>query len=209
MENSLLGQHFGRWLVVDYAEPRLMSNGRHRRRWLCRCSCGTVRAVDEPSLTNGRSKSCGCYHSDIMHEVGRDAKITHGMSYTRLYRIYKHMLNRCNNPNDIDYENYGGRGIGVDESWEKFETFVEWAYSNGYDDSLSIDRIDVNRGYSPDNCRWADATTQANNKTNSRLYTYNGETRTIGEWAAIYNIPYKRLWRRFERGWSVEKALLT
>ena len=127
-----------------------------------------------------------------MHEVGKINK-THGMSDTRLYRIYKHILNRCNNKNDNRYDRYGARGITICEEWKDFNRFAEWALANGYNDKLSIDRINVNMGYSPDNCRWADAHQQSNNRSNNKLYTYNSATHTIAEWATLYNIPYKRL----------------
>ena len=143
-----------------------------------------------------------------MHEVGKINK-THGMSDTRLYRIYKHILNRCNNKNDNRYDRYGARGITICEEWKDFNHFAEWALANGYNDKLSIDRINVNMGYSPDNCRWADAHQQSNNKSNNKLYTYNSATHTIAEWATLYNIPYKRLWKRLKCGWDMERALLT
>ena len=177
-------------------------------RWLCRCDCGTERIVSAHSLRNGSSQSCGCYHSDIMHDVGK-VNVTHGMSNSRLYRIYKHMRNRCYNKNDARYKYYGARGIVVCDEWQKFETFRDWALSNGYSDSLSIDRIDYNKDYCPNNCRWADDIQQSNNKSNNKLFTYNSETHTIAEWAKIYDMPYKKLWKRLSMGWGIEKALLT
>jgi hypothetical protein len=119
------------------------------------------------------------------------------------------MLDRCYDKNNIRYENYGGKGIIVVKEWHTFEAFMKWALANGYTDKLSIDRIDLDGNYAPDNCRWADAITQANNKSNNTNYTYNGETHTIAEWARIVNMPYKKLWKRFHIGWSVEKALTT
>lgn len=209
MYENLIGKRFGRWSVVDTAEPKITKDNRKIRYWLCLCDCGIKRIVREQSLTSGKSKSCGCYHSDIMHDVGAKINTTHGMSTSRLYGIFKHMHNRCNNTKDVRYKCYGGRGISVTSEWDSFETFKDWALSNGYTESLSIDRINVNGGYSPDNCRWVDAKTQANNKSNNKCYTYNGNTHNIGEWSQIMNIPYKKLWKRLHNGWDIEKALMT
>lgn len=197
---------FGRWTVLEESEPK-MYRGRRMRFWLCKCDCGTIRPVDERALKSGKSKSCGCYHSDIMHDVGKINK-THGMTNTRLYRIYKHMINRCYRQDDSRYDIYGARGITVCSEWSTFENFSKWALENGYSDDLSIDRIDVNKNYSPDNCRWADIKTQANNKRNVNKYSYNGEEHTIPEWADMYGIRYKTLWKRLKRGMSIEDALL-
>lgn len=203
---NLIGKRFGRWTVIGEAEPHVTPKGFKRTFWHCKCDCGTERDVSGCSLRNGDSKSCGCYHSDIMHDVGKVNK-THDMSNTRLYRIYKHMLCRCYNANDNRYDNYGGRGIKVCDEWQTFEAFAKWANENGYSDDLSIDRIDVNQDYKPSNCRWADVKTQNNNKTSCRYYTINGETHNIAEWASIYDVPYKRVWKRLKYGWDIERAL--
>lgn len=194
---------------MEAAETKISKDNRKIRYWHCLCECGTQRAVKEQSLKSGQSKSCGCYHKDIMHTIGSKANTTHGMSNTRLYRIFKHMHNRCENIHDIRYKKYGDRGIAVTSEWSSFENFRNWALSNGYSDALSIDRIDVNQGYSPDNCRWSDAKTQANNKRSTKYYTYNGQTHNIGGWADIMNIPYKRLWKRINAGWDISRALTT
>lgn len=205
---DLSGERFSRWTVINEAEPKIERGNRRIRYWNCVCECGTKRAVLERSLVSGVSRSCGCYHSDIMKEVGKRT-VTHGMSNSRLYAIYKHMHNRCYNQNDIRYERYGGRGISVVDEWHNFENFMSWAFGNGYADNLSIDRIDLDKDYSPDNCRWATISEQANNKSNNQKYTYNGETHTIAEWARIVDMPYKKLWKRFHVGWSTERALTT
>lgn len=131
------------------------------------------------------------------------------MSNSRLYAIYKHMRNRCYDKNNNRYDYYGGRGIRICDEWQQFEPFMEWALEHGYNDNLSIDRIDVDKDYSPDNCRWATVKEQANNKTSNRVYTYNGETHNIREWADKLGFTYIKLWNRFDRGWSVERALGT
>lgn len=204
---DLTGKSFGRWTVINEAEPKYYSN-RRIRYWNCRCDCGVERAVKEQSLKDGSSNSCGCYHSDIMHTVGRN-RVTHGQSNTRLYRVYRHMICRCTNPHDIRYARYGGRGIRVCDEWNSFEAFYQWSMLTGYDDTKSIDRIDNNGDYRPDNCRWVSISEQANNKSTTRLIEYQGESMSIAEWAVKLGMPYKKLHKRIYSGWSPEKALST
>lgn len=138
-------------------------------------------------------------------------KPTHGQTETRLYYIWTSMKARCTNPRCKSFKHYGGRGIRVCEEWaQSFEAFQAWALPNGYTDNLTIDRIDNDKGYDPDNCRWVDRTTQSRNRRNNRFLTYNGETRTIGEWAEIVGIRNEVIWHRVvTHGWDIEKALLT
>lgn len=209
-ETINIGDKIGRWEIIEPAES-IKRNGKNLRRWLCRCECGTEKIVPERTLKQGESNSCGCYHRDIMKTVGKTSNAIHGMSNTRLYRIYKHMKNRCYRNEDIKYPYYGDKGVIVCDEWlNSFEVFAEWAMNNGYNETLSIDRIDVNGNYCPENCRWADNYEQSNNRSCNKKYTYNGETHTIAEWARLYNINYKKLWKRLETfKWDVERALTT
>ena len=116
---------------------------------------------------------------------------------------------RCSNPKARYYPLYGGRGIRVCPEWQHFEPFYDWAMANGYKDSLSIDRIDVNGNYCPENCRWATAKEQARNQRSNRLVLYNGKTQTIADWADELNINPITLRTRLSHGWSVEEALTT
>lgn len=135
-------------------------------------------------------------------------KIKHGGKHTRLYNIWKSMRQRCSNRNASNYKNYGARGIRVCDEWNDFAVFSAWAMSSGYNDSLTIDRIDNNGDYSPTNCRWATYTEQARNKRNTVLYEYNGEARTLMEWEEIFGIPWGTMWARIHvYGWSIEEAL--
>jgi hypothetical protein len=120
------------------------------------------------------------------------------------------MKNRCNNPNVEHYETYGGRGISVCKDWENsFLNFYIWSMNNGYNKNLTIDRIDVNGNYEPNNCRWVTNKEQARNTRRNRVLTYNNETHCISEWAEIKNIKPSTLLRRLDLGWSIEKALTT
>ena len=133
------------------------------------------------------------------------------MSKERLYRIWKRMRQRCNDPNSSDYSHYGGRGICVCDEWQNdYIAFRKWAISNGYTEQLSLDRIDVDANYCPENCRFVDMKTQCNNRTNSQFISYNGETHTIAEWSDITGIQYGTLYNRIVTfGWTPERALTT
>jgi hypothetical protein len=118
------------------------------------------------------------------------------------------MINRCANPNADNYRFYGGRGIKVAQEWlENSKSFVEWALKNGYKENLEIDRIDNDGDYTPQNCRWVTRLKNANNKRNNHYITYNGETKTIAQWALFINLKSSTLQVRLNRGWSVERAL--
>lgn len=128
----------------------------------------------------------------------------------RVYCIWKHMKDRCYNPNFKHYGHYGGRGITVCDEWRKdFNSFYEWAISNGYDDSLTLDRKDVNGNYDPTNCRWATRREQMLNTRRNHYLTYDGETLTVNEWAEKLGMKQNTLLCRIRRGWSVERALTT
>lgn len=120
------------------------------------------------------------------------------------------MKTRCYNPNYDKYSYYGGKGICICREWlDSYDAFEEWAIANGYNDSLTIDRIDVNGNYCPENCRWVTRKEQANNRTSNRLITYNGETKSVQQWSDLTGIPHKTLWQRIEAGWPVHKVLTT
>ena len=129
------------------------------------------------------------------------------MSYSRVYGIWEHVIQRCENPNDRNFKNYGGRGVKVCEKWHDSREFISWAYANGYADNLSIDRIDVNGDYSPDNCRWADLYTQRNNTTRNHKIEVYGETLTLRQAADKYGMNYNTLKTRIRRGVKPEDAI--
>ena len=180
--------------------------------WLCRCDCGNIRSVCGTLLRNGETVSCGCYGKDRVREVNR----THGGSRTRLYNVYKDMLARCYYPKDHAYSSYGGRGITVCDEWrgkDGFNNFREWAMANGYNPNAphgecTLDRIDNDKGYSPDNCRWVDMKIQANNRRSNHLFTIAGKIKTVEEWANIYGVDSKRLLYQIRHGADVEQWLI-
>ena len=149
--------------------------------WLCKCVCGATRILQVHQLTSGKVTSCGCMNNKTQKSIVIS-------KHKRLYTIYSSMIARCRNPKSKSYPYYGGKGITVFSSWkENFESFVKWSLVNGYNDSLSIDRIDNSKGYSPDNCRWVELKEQFKNKTNNVFYTHNNETHTMAEWCRILN----------------------
>ena len=140
-------------------------------------------------------------------EHGKFIKI-HGMYGTRLYNIFRGMINRCNNINSKDYPQYGGRGIKVCKTWvTNPKSFFEWSMANGYEKNLTIDRIDNNKGYSPDNCRWLSSQRQQRNKRTNRILEYNGEKHCLSEWTEILGIPKYIIESRIKKGWTMEKIL--
>lgn len=201
---DLINKTFGRLTVMSRAENRLMPNGDSRRAWNCKCECGNEIVATTMDLRSGDVKSCGCLKAELDKAFG----FKHGDNNTRLHTIWTGMRQRCRSENSADSQYYFKKGIRVYDEWDKdYLSFKNWSLSNGYSDELTIDRIDVNGDYSPENCRWVDMKAQANNRSNSKYITYLGETHTIQEWSEIKNIKYSTLYMRFRAGWSPERAL--
>ena len=196
---DLTGQRFGRLTVIE----RSKSTNKNAK-WLCVCDCGNQKEVFGGDLKQGRTQSCGCIHSEQLAQ--RNFK--HGLSNSRLHGIWNGMKARCYNPNFDQYADYGGRGITICREWrDDFQAFYDWAMANGYADNLTIDRIDNDGNYSPNNCRWATRQEQGYNRRDNRLITYNGETKTAAEWGMVTGIKPHTILRRLRLGWSVDEAL--
>lgn len=198
---DLVGDRYGRLVVLE----KLPERRRKHVVWRCICDCGAFDEVTTSELRFGRHRSCGCYQKERASEANR----THGESQTRLYRIWCAMIKRCENEHTVGFENYGGRGISVCHEWRNsYTSFRDWALSHDYRDDLTLDRIDVNSGYDPDNCRWATHGEQMNNTRRNKTFEYNGERHTLREWSEITGVPYHRLRGRVSyRGWTIKQAL--
>ena len=195
---DLTGQKFGRVTAIK----RIDEPGQSK--WICVCDCGKKIVAASNNLLRGNTNSCGCYQ----RERTSKAKRIHGERKTRLYTIWVDMRARCSRKSEPSYKNYGERGISVCKEWnDSFLKFKEWAIENGYSEDLTIDRIDVNGNYCPENCRWATAKEQANNKRTNLYITINGTTHTATEWCEINGIKYSTAMRRRQRGWPLEKAV--
>lgn len=200
---DLTGQRFGRLTVLEQAGRK---NGRVL--WLCQCDCGNLKIEHSSYLTAGKVKSCGCLHKELLAEINSTTKTTHGKTHTRLYSIWRSMKKRCCVPTNDAYCRYGGRGITVCKEWMSFENFEKWAKSNGYKNGLTIDRKDNNAGYSLENCRWATRREQNLNKRNNHFVEYNGEVKTISEWAETLGTDRKKLrYRLATNNWDLLEVI--
>lgn len=209
---DLTGQRFGKLVVIERAEDYVSPSGQPKIRWLCQCDCGNKTKVLRECLLSGTTKSCGC----LRVECGKTINLKHGCTRKdntdRLYGVWAGMKQRCYNPNHDFYHRYGARGIDVCDEWlNDYVAFKEWAYANGYDENAklnqcTIDRIDSNKGYSPENCRWVNQKVQSNGLCTNHIIEYNGESYTMSQWANILDISYDALKRRIQRGWTIERA---
>ena len=201
---DLIGQKFGRLVVLQCSDIRKSGH----ICWLCQCSCGERTIVTSSHLKNGITKSCGCLR--VEKTKWRSAKHGHGGrgKQSATYISWSNMLRRCLNDNCLAYHNYGGRGIAVCEQWKSFPNFLR--DMNEAPKGCQIDRIDNNKGYYKENCRWVAPKVNSRNRRNNHLLTYNGKTQCIVDWANECNIKRSTLWARLcLYGWSPEKALTT
>ena len=204
-----IGQRFGRLTVIG-SERRTQGRG---WLWIVRCDCGTVKRVAPVDVRKGAIRSCGCYHDEVC--TARATKFKHSVyENKRLYGIYNGIKKRCYNKNEPRYRDYGARGIVMCDEWlnpvDGFDKFVDWSLSYGYADNLSIDRIDVNGNYSPDNCRWLTLSEQNGNKRDTVWVKYKGEMVRFQELCKRSVVSYDTTHDRvFKRGWDIERALTT
>lgn len=197
-----VGQRYGRLTIIESAgEDKYQS-----KLWKCRCDCGNEIITASNRLGSGTTRSCGCLNLERIYK--------HGYANTHLYKVWWGMIDRCTNEKHQAYKRYGGRGITVCDEWKNdLETFVNWAKQNGGDNpDLQLDRIDNNKGYSPNNCRFVTRSENQNNKSSTRYVTYKGETLPAKIFAEKYVpwMPYSTFIRRvFENHWSIEKTIST
>lgn len=201
MAYDLLGQRFGKLTVIQLLPDR----SHKEKHWLCECDCGSKYVAKSSSLVHGLTTQC---HKCAMAQVGV-SNTKHGCEPRKLHEAYNNMLTRCYNSNYFLFRRYGGRGIKVCDDWrESYINFRDWALVNGWEPGLSLDRIDNNKDYCPENCTWSTVIEQANNRSNNRYLAYRGETDTMANWSRRTGIPYWELQRRLDKaGMSIEEAL--
>jgi hypothetical protein len=197
---ELAGKTINNFTVLHFTAVR-----NHRTHWLCRCVCGNE--FEGAGVYLHQKQSCGCLRRQKSAKQLGDMTRTHGLSKTPIYRKYRNIVRRCTNPSDKDYKNYGARGITVDPRWDTFEKFFA-DVGHPPAPGMSIDRINNNGPYSPDNFRWVNSFVQAANRRTNLKVTFKGETLTISEWARRYNIKRQLLRNRYvDLKWDFEEAL--
>lgn len=201
-KRNLTGLRFGRLTVIRETSERAADGGII---WECLCDCGKTCFVCGNKLTrkgHSQKRSCGCLQEETHHTK------THGESKSVLFHKWTGMKDRCYNSAAKNYKYYGGEGITVCDEWRNsYEAFRDWALSAGYESGLSLDRIDPHGNYCPDNCRWVSLEAQQRNKRSNINVEINGDTKTLAEWARIFNMPYPQVWARINHGWDPQRAL--
>lgn len=195
---NYVGQTFSRLTVLRRADSD--TKGNHF--WECKCECGVVKTLRGSNLKNGQVQSCGCLATDTHTKHGSANR----GEKTPEYKIWAGMNNRINNPKNPAYKHYGGRGLTLAPRWSDFQSFLE---DMGLRPSPqhSVDRVDNNLGYSPENCRWATREEQGRNRRNNHLMEYRGESKTVVEWSEASGIPYRTILSRLRLGYTPEEVM--
>lgn len=196
------GKKFGRLLAIK----EIKSGSRKKKAiWLCKCDCGKETEVSKSQLLSGRTKSCGCLRKESTSKMRK----RHGLSKSRLYNIWLRMKQCCYNKSSHKFKIYGGRGIKICEEWKNsFENFYKWSIPSGYKQNLTIDRIDVNGNYFPENCRWILSNEQNWNRRNTVYITINNEKMNLKQAEEKFGINHKKIYDRLQKGWCPERAIL-
>lgn len=204
-----VGERYDRIVVLSRAEDYVTPTGKHYSQWLCKCDCGNTTLVLGDNLK--RTHSCGCKSVEAAAAVGK-MNYRHGGAANgkkeRLYRIWDGIKKRCYNPKTDSFPRYGGRGITMCEEWENdYAVFKDWALSHGYRDDLSIDRIDSDGDYCPDNCRWATNKEQQNNLSSNRWIDLHGQKLTVAQFSERYGVPHYLILHRLNSGFSADQLV--
>lgn len=205
---DLTGRRFGRLVVLNREK-----NDKHgKTRWRCKCDCGTIKTIGRRELIRGDTKSCGCYWRERTIERNKRTKKTHGFTGTRIQKIWRNMIRRCEKPDCQYYSNYGGRGIKVCEEWHDLKAFAEWAYKHGFDDTLpkwecTIERKDVNGDYEPSNCYFTNMFEQNSNRRTTVKVKYNGEDVPLMKLCRDMNINRTKAYNRIRKGNTIEEII--
>lgn len=194
-QKDITGQKFNRLTAIKPIEKR-----KNKWVWLFRCDCGKELVIDKYNVMEGHTRSCGCYKLEKISKIHK----THGFIKTNLYSRWIGIKNRCYNKNCLFFKDYGGRGIEVCDDWkDDFMAFRDWALNNGYREDLTIDRIDNNKGYSPENCRWVTIKEQTRNRR-SNIYVRG---KCLTDYCSDYGLSFSRVASRVKSGWDIETAI--
>lgn len=194
--NDLTGKRFGRWTVIKRSENKA------RTRWLCRCDCGTLKSVQGSGLVTGASTSCGCFRNEQGYPERTKSVTKHGLTDSPTWNSWRAMIKRCTQESSINFHKYGGRGISICSEWMAFENFLKDMGRRPA--GMSLDRIDVNGNYEPNNCRWATAKQQNRNTTCNRMLNYKGKDYCLAELAETLGISTQTISRRIEKGVPID-----
>jgi len=196
---EFIGKKFGRLTVLEINHA--MQGKYNKWMWKCRCDCGNIGEYRSEYVCSGHTTSCGCALLD------NKSNLQHGECKSRLHTIWCVMRERCR-PGHMASHWHGDRGISVCQEWNDYKTFAKWAKESGYNDTMSIERIDNDGNYCPENCKWIQRPLQARNRRTTMYVDYNGERMSLAEACELANVPYKQTWERIKRlGWPAEKAL--
>lgn len=196
MDNEFIGMKFGKLEVIKY----LYTNEKRKTIYLCKCECGNLKEIKRNSLVSGHTKSCGC--------IKKTGNLKHGQRNTKLYGTWLNIKDRCNNKNNSHFKYYGKKGIKMCDEWTNdFATFMKWALENGYVEGLSIERIDNNKGYNPNNCKWIAKEKQARNRSSTKFQIINEKKMSLIEISKKFNIKPSTIYARYRRGKRNEELL--
>lgn len=199
-----INQKFNRLTIKDL----FMFEGRAYCK--CECECGTIlEKVRVRSLLSGNTKSCGCLNRELTIQRNSKHNEIQNKQKSRLYKIWADMRRRCSSDNRKDSKNYKDKGIKVCDEWNDFSNFKTWALSNGYQDDLTIERLDNSKNYCPENCCWISKSEQSKNRSTNHYITFNNETKTLTDWSRETGINRTTIYSRLRKGWSIERTLTT
>lgn len=199
-QENIIGKRFNRLKVIQFIKSK------PKNKWLCQCDCGNTAISTGYKLKSGHTKSCGC----IRTEKFKSRVTKHGISasHPKIYHAYMDMMARCYNPDLKNFHRYGGRGIMVCEEWKtNLESFLNWSLQNGFEENLSLDRIQNDGNYEPNNCRWIPQLKQAQNRSTTVFIEHNGIKESMAATGRRYGITPQAIKFRLAKGWSVKDAL--
>jgi hypothetical protein len=202
--DDLTGKRFGRYTVIAFSHRDKLG----KIYWLCRCDCGTEKTVCGSKLKSGLTRSCGCYNREMASLTKTVHKDSIKGQRKRLYTIWVNIKQRCFNPKATSYPRYGEKGITMCEEWKNdYRNFKIWALSNGYEDDLTIDRINNKGNYEPLNCRWVTCKEQSRNTLRNKLFEHNGKKLCLSEWCELLNLNYATILHRIRHGKTFQEAI--